>query len=231
MPRCLTIPCTAIHRPRAEARAQRRFRNALWRSYPELFDSGRQSMQPHSSSVKDTAIAVARWTQQLAPGPLAELRRLVPRERRPRILASWPRSTPLPSVVPGRPSWMDIVRMIAILTAEGRTDEPAAPARLGPKTGRPSCATEATPRPGVEGVLNHISASAASRSSSQHADAQRAALLVRAVRALARTRPPDAGINVTDLAWAVLKEDDAALLGGAVLPPARPCRAESRIRP
>ena len=31
------IPCTAIHRPRAEARAQRRFRNALWRSYPELF--------------------------------------------------------------------------------------------------------------------------------------------------------------------------------------------------
>ena len=31
------IPCTAIHRPRAEARARRRFRNALWRSYPELF--------------------------------------------------------------------------------------------------------------------------------------------------------------------------------------------------
>lgn len=33
-----TIPCTAIHRPRAEARANRRFRNALWRSYPELFE-------------------------------------------------------------------------------------------------------------------------------------------------------------------------------------------------
>ncbi len=34
------IPCTAIHRPRAEARARRRFRNALWRSYPELFTVG-----------------------------------------------------------------------------------------------------------------------------------------------------------------------------------------------
>ena len=33
-----TIPCTAIHRPRAEARARRRFRSAVWRSYPELFD-------------------------------------------------------------------------------------------------------------------------------------------------------------------------------------------------
>lgn len=34
-----TIPCTAIHRPRAEARARRRFRNSLWRNYPELFES------------------------------------------------------------------------------------------------------------------------------------------------------------------------------------------------
>lgn len=31
------IPCTAIHRPRAEARARRRFGNTLRRSYPELF--------------------------------------------------------------------------------------------------------------------------------------------------------------------------------------------------
>ena len=32
------IPCTTIHRPRAEARARRQFRNSLWRSYPELFE-------------------------------------------------------------------------------------------------------------------------------------------------------------------------------------------------
>lgn len=32
------IPCTAIQRPRAEARSRRRFRNALWRAYPELFE-------------------------------------------------------------------------------------------------------------------------------------------------------------------------------------------------
>lgn len=34
-----TIPCTTIHRPRAEARALRWFRNSLWREYPELFES------------------------------------------------------------------------------------------------------------------------------------------------------------------------------------------------
>ncbi len=33
-----SIPCTAIHRPRAEARARRRFGSALWRSFPQLFE-------------------------------------------------------------------------------------------------------------------------------------------------------------------------------------------------
>ena len=32
------IPCTAIRRPRAEARARRQFRNAIRRKYPELFE-------------------------------------------------------------------------------------------------------------------------------------------------------------------------------------------------
>ena len=31
------IPCTAIHRPRAEARARRAFRNRVWKDHPELF--------------------------------------------------------------------------------------------------------------------------------------------------------------------------------------------------
>ena len=34
------VPCTVIHRPRAEARARRRFRNSLWREFPELFEQG-----------------------------------------------------------------------------------------------------------------------------------------------------------------------------------------------
>ena len=41
-----TIPCTAIHRPRAEARARRRFRNSLWRKYPELFESEENRVEP-----------------------------------------------------------------------------------------------------------------------------------------------------------------------------------------
>lgn len=34
------VPCTAIHRPRAEARARKWFRNSLWRKFPEVFDQG-----------------------------------------------------------------------------------------------------------------------------------------------------------------------------------------------
>ena len=33
-----TIPCTAIHRPRAETRSRRWFRNSLWNEYPQLFE-------------------------------------------------------------------------------------------------------------------------------------------------------------------------------------------------
>ena len=41
-----TIPCTAIHRPRAEARSRRWFRNSLWRAYPELFKREENSVEP-----------------------------------------------------------------------------------------------------------------------------------------------------------------------------------------
>ena len=40
-----TIPCTAIHRPRAEARARRWFRNSLWSEYPEIFESKENSVE------------------------------------------------------------------------------------------------------------------------------------------------------------------------------------------
>ena len=41
-----TIPCTSIHRPRAEARARRRFRNSVWREYPELFIKEEGNVEP-----------------------------------------------------------------------------------------------------------------------------------------------------------------------------------------
>lgn len=164
-------------------------------------------MRPHSSSVKDTAIAVARWTQQLAPGPLAELRRL----SESGAPAFWRLASQHPATIGGarQTRWMDIVRMIAILTPKGEpTKRPPLhdwDRRLGEVLcdgGDPSPEWKGPPTFSERRLTQLIAARGA----------QRAALLVRAVRALARTRPPDAGINVTDLAWAVLKEDDAALL-------------------
>ena len=34
------VPCTTIHRPRAEARARKWFRNSLWHRFPEVFEQG-----------------------------------------------------------------------------------------------------------------------------------------------------------------------------------------------
>jgi len=104
---------------------------------------------------------------------------------------------------------MAIVRMIAILTPKGdptrRLPLHDRDRRLGEVLcdgGDPSQEWKGPPTFSERRLTQLIAARGT----------QRAALLVRAVRALARTRLPNAGVNVADLAWAVLKDDDAALL-------------------
>lgn len=164
-------------------------------------------MRPRSSSVQETAIAVARWTQQLAPGPLAELRRL----SESGAPAFWRLAAQHPATIGGarQTRWMVIVRMIAILTPKGDPTKRLPlhhwDRRLGEVLcdgGDPSQEWRGPPTFSERRLTQLIAARGT----------QRAALLVRAVRALARTRPTDAGVNVADLAWAVLKDDDAALL-------------------
>ncbi len=167
-------------------------------------------MRSHRSPVDDTAIAVARCTQQLAPGPLAELRRMSGSG----APAFWRLAAQHPATIggPDQARWMKIVRMIAILTPKGDPMKLRRPPlhdrnrRLGEVLcdgGDADPEWKGPPKFSERRLTQLIAARGT----------QRAALLDRAVRALARTRPPEAGVSVTDLAWAVLiRNDDAALL-------------------
>ena len=165
-------------------------------------------MRSRNSPVDDAAIAVARCTQRLDPGPLAELRRLSPNG----APAFWLLAAQHPATIGGdrQSDWMEIVRMIAVLTPKG--DPKSRPPlhdrnrRLGAVLCDGGDADLEWKGPQPNFSERRLTQLVAARGK------QRAALLERAVRALARTRPPDAGIDVTDLARAVLRQDDAALL-------------------
>ena len=165
-------------------------------------------MRSNSSAVDDAAIAIALCTQHLAPGPLAELRRLSANG----APAFWRLAAQHPDTIGGarQADWMQIVRMIAILTPKGD------PAKRPPLHGRNRrlgtvLCDGGDPDPEWKGPQPHFSERRLTQLVAARA-AQRVALLVRAVRALARTRPPDSQVSVTDLAWAVLRQHDAALL-------------------
>ena len=165
-------------------------------------------MRSNSSPVDDAAIAIAYCTQHLAPGPLAELRRLSPNG----APAFWRLAAQHPATIGGarQADWMQIVRMIAILTPKGDpTKRPPLHGR-NRRLGSVLC-DGGDPDPEWKGPQPHFSERRLTQLVAARGS-QRVALLVRAVRALARTRPPDSRVSVTDLAWAVLRQNDAALL-------------------
>ena len=165
-------------------------------------------MRSTSSPVDDAAMAVAYCTQHLAPGPLAELRRLATNG----APAFWRLAAQHPDTIGGarQTDWMQIVRMIAILTPKGDpTKRPPLHGR-NRRLGTVLC-DGGDPDPEWTGPQPHFSERRLTQLVAARGP-QRVALLVRAVRALSRTRPPDSRVSVTDLAWAVLRQNDAALL-------------------
>lgn len=159
---------------------------------------------PNSEDVGQAAVATARMLQRLEPGPLAELRRM---EGGTGAAGFWRLAAQHPETVArNQEQWMAIVRIMAILTPKG---EPEARGPLhDPKRplgtvlcdgGDPGWPGSATPHAVVsESRLGRLIASRGK---------QREVLLTRAVRAVARTRQPDSGVNVVDIAWTLLAPD------------------------
>ena len=207
-----TIPSRAVLRPRAEAVARLRFRKGIRKRYPELFDREKRMIQSEETPAK-AVCAAAKLLESLAPGPLAELRRMDASAAAP---VFWRLASRYPQTV-GRDDkqaeWTSIIRILAILTERGD------PAQRHPlhdsrrRFGAVLCDggdRDNWPRDGEKPrpVFSEQRFAQLLASRGQ----QRAVLLERAARMLARNRVPGSGMNVVDIAWGVLKPDDGSHL-------------------
>ena len=167
-------------------------------------------MLPHETP-SEAAIAAAKAIRHLDPGALAALRRMKAESAAPAFwrLAAQHRDTI------GRPDlaeqWTAILRILAILAPRGDPDErpflhnPSRP--LGAALcdgGDPGWPGGERPHPVFsERRLAQLMAARGT---------QRAVLLTRAARALARSMQPGRGVNVPDIALALLFPDDGRRL-------------------
>ena len=161
------------------------------------------------NSVTSAVCGAAREIQQLAPGPLADLR------RRAASPAFWRLAVRHPTTIGRRDSqdrWMVIIRILAILTPAGDPDRrpPLHDSKrsLGEVLcdgGNPSW-PEDPRQPSPVFSERRLAQLIAARGE------QRAVLLMRAARVLARSRNPDSGINTIDIAFFLLKPDNGQRL-------------------
>ena len=165
-------------------------------------------MSQHDETPARAVIAAAKMMQHLDPGSLAELRRMEQGRGAPhfwRLVAQHPRTI-------GRPekedTWMNIIRIIAILTPKGGSAErPQLHNRRRP-LGEVLCDGG---DPGWTGPRQAFSERRLAQLIAARGP-QRAVLLERAARALARSMPSGSGVNVPDVAHLLLTPDDGRRL-------------------
>ena len=163
-------------------------------------------MKP-SETMADAVRAAAADIGKLDPGALADLRRT----REGRIApAFWRLASQHPQTI-GRqqqePKWLAILRIIAILTPTGSPDDVGRPSLHDhrQRLGKVLCDGG---DPNWNGKRPALSESRLAQLLSARGN-QRAVLLTRAARAIARSRSPNNGINVVDLASVLLWPNDA----------------------
>lgn len=164
-------------------------------------------MKP-SETIADAARTAAADIGRLDPGALADLRRV----REGRIApAFWRLVSQHPQTI-GHPqqehTWMAILRIIAILTPTG---SPEGRHRLHDHRQRLGKVLCDGGNLGWDGKRPALSESRLAQLLSARGN-QRAVLLTRAARAVVRTRSPDNGVNVVDLAVALLRPNDSTRL-------------------
>ena len=154
------------------------------------------------------ATAAAAMLKELEPGPLAELRRMTLETGAP---VFWRFAARNQNMV-GRPDvmqhWMDIVRILAILTPKG---DPANRVSLHDSRRRLGEVLCDGGDPGWTGPRPVLSDRRLTQLIAARGP-QRAVLLIRAARMLARSRIPGSGVNVPDIALTLLDPADGQLL-------------------
>ena len=168
-------------------------------------------MPPPEDTFQNAALDAARWLIRLTPGPLAELRRMDTQHPAP---VFWRLAARYPNTIGSREeTWMHIVGILALLTPKGNPAQSEKPPLHHPKrplgavlcdggdTTWPDLA-RGQPRPALSEL--RLAMLLASRGT------QRPTLLRRAARSLAQSMQPDSGVNVVDIAYALLRTQDTA---------------------
>ena len=160
-----------------------------------------QRDDPRTWAAKDSA----RTIRQLEPGPLAELRRMDHDTGAP---AFWRLAARHPRIRDEQEQWIEIVRILAILTPRG--DVAPRPPLHDPqrRLGEALCDGG---DPGWVGPTPMVSEPRLTQLMAARGP-QRAVLLTRAARMLARTRKPGSGVDVVDVAYTLLKPEDGQRL-------------------
>ena len=157
-------------------------------------------MTQPSESPAEAALAAAKVVQHLAPGPLAELRRMEPGTAAPtfwRLVARHPETIGKPN---REQEWLNIIRILAVLTPKGDPESRSSLHNPKRRLGQVLCdggnPDWTGPRPALS--EHRLMMLMAARGQ------QRTVLLTRAARAIARSMSPGSGVNVPDIAYAVL---------------------------
>lgn len=153
--------------------------------------------------VEITALAAAKSLQHLDPGSLAELRRI-----RPSSIGSpayWRLAARYAKTIGRNPeAWMAILRSIAILTPRGETESRPSLHDSNRRLGHVLCDGG---NPNWPASGESIQAAVSEKRLGQLMSArgkQRQVLFERVMRIVARTRVPESGVNVLDIAWWLL---------------------------
>jgi CRISPR system Cascade subunit CasB len=151
-----------------------------------------------SDAVNIAAVGAANALRLLDPGPLAELRRMEAETAAP---AFWRLAARYPDSIGARPAeWLEIIRILAILTPKGLAEGRPALHDANRALGAALCDGG---DPGWSGDRPALSERRLAQLLAARGPA-RVVALTRAARALARSRPPQAGLDVRGIAWAIL---------------------------
>jgi CRISPR system Cascade subunit CasB len=151
-----------------------------------------------ADAVNKAAVAAAGELRRLDPGPLADLRRMEAETAAP---AFWRLAARYPDTIGARQeAWITILRILAILTPKGAAEGRLALHEFNRPFGAALCDGG---DPGWTGPQPIFSERRLAQLLAARGKARNVAL-TRAARALATSRPPQAGLDVRDIAWAVL---------------------------
>ena len=160
----------------------------------------KKPMTQPSESPAEATLAAAKFLQYLAPGPLAELRRMKQEGAAPafwRLVARHPNSIGSPD---REQTWMNIVRILAILTPKGDPENRSSLHNGKRRLGEVLCDGGDPDWTGPSPALSEHRLMKLMAARGQ----QRIVLLTRAARSIARSMRPGSGLNVPDVAYALL---------------------------